>query len=142
MMLGDSGFFREPRSDPHPPGMRINKVNVSISILVILSFLYIGELDSEMKKLPKLKVVVTHLEKYWDKIFARGIQVNIQGETKTVFPHRTNNTSEQFYRRLKQILRRLHGNSKVNKDLIYFTRRDCADRESVESNIYQQLAEG
>jgi len=80
---------------------------------------YIGELDSEMKKLPKLKVVVTHLEKYWDKIFARGIQVNIQGETKTVFPHRTNNTSEQFYRRLKQILRRLHGNSKVNKDLIY-----------------------
>ena len=63
--------------------------------------------------------MVTHLEKYWDKIFARGIQVNIQGETKTVFPHRTNNTSEQFYRRLKQILRRLHGNSKVNKDLIY-----------------------
>jgi len=80
---------------------------------------YIGELESEMKKLPKLKVVVTHLEKYWDKIFARGIQVNIQGETKTIFPHRTNNTSEQFYRRLKQILRRLHGNSKVNKDLIY-----------------------
>jgi hypothetical protein len=39
--------------------------------------------------LPKLKVVVTHLEKYWDKIFARGIQVNIQGETKTIFPHRT-----------------------------------------------------
>lgn len=80
---------------------------------------YIGELKSEMEKLPKLKVVVTHLEKYWDKIFARGIQVNIQGEIKTIFPHRTNNTSEQFYRRLKQNLRRLHGNSKVNKDLIY-----------------------
>ncbi|GAI73023.1 unnamed protein product, partial [marine sediment metagenome] len=34
-------------------------------------------------------------------------------------PQRTNNISEQFYRRLKQLLRRLHGNSNVNKDLLY-----------------------
>ena len=96
---------------------------------------YIGELESEMKKLPKLKVVVTHLEKYWDKIFARGIQVNIQGETKTIFPHRTNNTSEQFYRRLKQMLRRLHGNSKVNKDLIYLP-EEIALIENLSNQIY------
>ena len=88
---------------------------------------YIKELDSEMKKLPKLKIVVRHLEKYWDKIFASGIQVNIQGETKTIFPHRTNNTSEQFYRRLKQILRRLHGNSTVNKDLTPIFTRALSD---------------
>ena len=80
---------------------------------------YIKELKAQKQTLPRIPGVIKQLEKYWDKIFAKGIKVTIKGESKTIIPQRTNNTSEQFYRRLKQLFRRLHGNSKVNKDLKY-----------------------
>jgi hypothetical protein len=80
---------------------------------------YISALKKQKHKLPRVQTVIKQLEKYWDKIFVRGIEVTVQGQPKTIIPQRTNNTSEQFYRRLKQLLRRLHGNSKVNKDLLY-----------------------
>jgi hypothetical protein len=80
---------------------------------------YVEKLKKQKHKLPKVQSVIKQLEKYWEKIFAGGIETTVQGQLKTIFPQRTNNTSEQFYRRLKQHLRRLHGNSKVNKDLLY-----------------------
>ncbi len=80
---------------------------------------YISALKKQKHKLPRVQTVIKQLEKYWDKIFVRGIEVTVQGQAKTIIPQRTNNTSEQFYRRLNQLLRRLHGNSKVNKDLLY-----------------------
>jgi len=76
-------------------------------------------LKKQKQKLPRAQGVIKQLEKYWDKIFAGGIEVSVQGQAKTITPQRTNNISEQFYRRLKQLLRRLHGNSSVNKDLMY-----------------------
>lgn len=80
---------------------------------------YVEKLKKQKQELPKVQSVIKQLEKYWEKIFAGGIETTVQGQLKTIFPQRTNNTSEQFYRRLKQLLRRLHGNSKVNKDLLY-----------------------
>lgn len=80
---------------------------------------YIKALRKQKQKLPGIQAVIKQLEKYWDKIFVRGIEVRVKGQTKKIIPQRTNNTSEQFYRRLKQLLRRLHGNSSVNKDLLY-----------------------
>jgi hypothetical protein len=80
---------------------------------------YMKVLKKQKQKLPGIQTVIKQLEKYWHKIFVRGIEVSVQGQVKTIIPQRTNNTSEQFYRRLKQLLRRLHGNSSVNKDLLY-----------------------
>ena len=80
---------------------------------------YLHYLDKQKYKSQKVQAVIKQLEKYWDMIFAGGIKTTVQGQSKTIIPQRTNNISEQFYRRLKQLLRRLHGNSNVNKDLLY-----------------------
>ncbi|MBA7581386.1 hypothetical protein ES708_23288 [subsurface metagenome] len=80
---------------------------------------YLHYLDKQKYKSQKVQAIIKQLEKYWDMIFAGGIKTTVQGQSKTIIPQRTNNISEQFYRRLKQLLRRLHGNSNVNKDLLY-----------------------
>ena len=63
--------------------------------------------------------MIKQLEKYWDKIFTKPIKVKIGEDEKEIIPHRTNNTSEQFYRKIKHLLRRLHGRPRVTKDLGY-----------------------
>ncbi|MEI6436639.1 MAG: hypothetical protein WCP32_17570 [Bacteroidota bacterium] len=68
-----------------------------------------AKIEKEPKGAEKLQGVIRQLEKYWDKILARPIKVTLDGKEKTIFPHRTNNQSEQFYRKLKHLLRRLHG---------------------------------
>lgn len=84
---------------------------------------YIKTLKGKIKKQPKgkekLQGVIKQLEKYWDKIFASPIKVTVDGKEKTIFPHRTNNQSEQFYRKIKHLFRRLHGRSSVSKDIDY-----------------------
>lgn len=87
------------------------------------------------QKSPKVQGIIKQLEKYWDKIFASGIAVTIKGLNKTIIPQRTNNISEQFYRRLKQKLRRLHGNSSVNKDILYIP-EEIALIENLSNNQY------
>jgi hypothetical protein len=84
---------------------------------------YIKALKAKTEKDPKgtekLQGVIRQLEKYWDKIFASPIKVTVDGKEKTIFPHRTNNQSEQFYRKLKHLFRRLHGRPSVSKDIDY-----------------------
>jgi len=84
---------------------------------------YMEILKVKIKKQPKgkekLQGVITQLEKYWDKIFASPITVMVDGTEKAIFPHRTNNQSEQFYRKLKHLFRRLHGRPSVSKDIDY-----------------------
>jgi hypothetical protein len=58
------------------------------------------------------------LEKYWDKLFSDPIEIEIDGNPRTIFIHRTNNLIEQHFRRLNYGWRRVHGNSSVKKDLI------------------------
>jgi len=59
------------------------------------------------------------MEKYWDKIFTCPIKVVADGKEIEIIPQRTNNTSEQFYRKLKHLFRRLHGRPTVGKDIDY-----------------------
>jgi hypothetical protein len=84
---------------------------------------YIETLKAKIEKEPKgkekLQGVIKQLEKYWDKIFASPITVMADGNEKAIFPHRTNNQSEQFYRKLKHLFRRLHGRPSVSKDINY-----------------------
>jgi len=77
------------------------------------------KIEKEPKENEKLQGVIKQLEKYWDKIFASPIKVIIEGEEKIILPHRTNNQSEQFYRKLKHLFRRLHGRPSVRKDIDY-----------------------
>lgn len=71
------------------------------------------------EKNKKITGVIKQLEKYWDKIFTKPIKVKIGKLEKEIIPHRTNNISEQFYRKIKHLLRRLHGKPRVTKDLGY-----------------------
>ncbi|MCK5536173.1 MAG: hypothetical protein KAI79_05055 [Bacteroidales bacterium] len=84
---------------------------------------YINTLKKQTDKAPekyKKRVgVIKQMDKYWDKIFARPIKIVVNGKEKEIIPQRTNNTSEQFYRKIKHLLRRLHGKPTVSKDLDY-----------------------
>ena len=77
----------------------------------------VGDTGYEENK--KINGVIKQLEKYWDKIFTEPIKVKIGDTEKEIIPHRTNNISEQFYRKIKHLLRRLHGRPRVTKDLGY-----------------------
>jgi len=96
---------------------------------------HLGELNKLKQKMPRIQGVIKQLEKYWKKIFTPAIETTVEGQSKTIVPQRTNNTSEQFYRRLKQLLRRLHGNSRVNKDLLYLP-EEIALIENLSNNNY------
>jgi len=75
--------------------------------------------ENKPKENEKLQGVIKQLEKYWDKIFALPIKVVVEGKEIIIFPNRTNNLSERFYRKLKHLFRRLHGRPGVSKDIDY-----------------------
>ena len=80
---------------------------------------YMDALKPKAENDKKIAGVIKQLEKYWDKIFASPIKVMAGNEEKTIIPHRTNNLSEQFYRKIKHLLRRLTGKPTVGKDIDY-----------------------
>jgi hypothetical protein len=103
---------------------------------------YIKTLKVKIEKEPrgkeKLQGVIRQLEKYWDKIFASPIKVTVEGKEKTIFPHRTNNQSEQFYRKLKHLFRRLHGRPSVSKDIDYLP-EEIALIENLKNQDYVKI---
>lgn len=54
------------------------------------------------------------IEKYWDKLFADPIQVETPSGTTTIYPQRTNNILERFFRRLNRDHRRRTGENAMN----------------------------
>lgn len=80
---------------------------------------YVETLKPKAEKDKKIAGVIKQLNKYWDKIFVSPIKVMVEGQEKTIIPQRTNNLSEQFYRKIKHLLRRLTGKPTVSKDLDY-----------------------
>ena len=100
---------------------------------------YIQTVKAKIEKEPmgkeKLQGAIRQLEKYWDKIFASPIKVTVDGKEKTIFPHRTNNQSEQFYRKLKHLFRRLHGRPSVSKDIDYLP-EEIALAENLKNQDY------
>lgn len=59
----------------------------------------------------KARNLITQLDKYWVKLFANPITVQLPSGTITIQPQRTNNLLEQFFRYLKRAHRRRTGNA-------------------------------
>lgn len=55
--------------------------------------------------------------KYWDKLFADPVIVEVNGEKKMFFIHRTNNIMEQQFRLFAYSYRRVHGNRSIRRNL-------------------------
>lgn len=57
------------------------------------------------------------IDKYWDKLFRGPISVSTDDGKKVLFPQRTNNLLERFFRKLKRGARRRCGTSSLTKTL-------------------------
>ena len=93
--------------------------------------------DKDPVKNKKLMGVVKQFEKYWGRIFAIPIKVVVNGKEMEIIPQRTNNISEQFYRKIKHLLRRLHGKPTVRKDLDFLP-EEIALIENLKNKSYMQ----
>ena len=54
---------------------------------------------------------------YWDRLFADPFMIEVNGEKKMFFIHRTNNIMEQQFRSFAYSYRRVHGNRSVRRNL-------------------------
>jgi len=63
------------------------------------------------------KKMVAQIDKYWDRLFADPILVNTPKGKVTVYPQRTNNIMERFFRDFKRGDRKKTGNISVNRML-------------------------
>ena len=61
--------------------------------------------------------VKERIVKYWDKLFADPFIVEVNGEKKMFFIHRTNNIMEQQFRLCAYSYRRVHGNRSIRRNL-------------------------
>ena len=77
------------------------------------------ELDNNEKFAddPLCSKVAEQIDHYGDKLFADPIVVNSQSGPITIYPQRTNNILEQFFRRLRRGHRRRTGNNSMRKTL-------------------------
>lgn len=57
------------------------------------------------------------IQKYWGRLFADPLIVNVKGESKQIFVQRTNNIMEQHFRLFNYGFRRIHGNHSVRRNL-------------------------
>ena len=57
------------------------------------------------------------IEKYWDKLFAAPVTLTRQGIQHTIYPQRTNNILEQFFRTIKHAHCRKSGHAGMTKTL-------------------------
>lgn len=59
--------------------------------------------------------MIEQIDKYWDKLFADPITVETPSGPIQIYPQRTNNILEQFFRYLKRAYRRKTGNSSSSR---------------------------
>jgi hypothetical protein len=63
------------------------------------------------------KKMIKQIDKYWEKLFADPISVKTAHGNQLIFPQRTNNILERFFRSLKSDARRKSGTKSLNKML-------------------------
>jgi len=68
----------------------------------------------------EIKIVLKHLEKYWEKLFVTNFKIDPNDSSKDIKMQRTNNISEGFFRKIKANQRRTHGNKNVGQDLNFY----------------------
>ncbi|MCK5678031.1 MAG: hypothetical protein KAH72_06110 [Flavobacteriaceae bacterium] len=117
---------------------QLNKAETDLRIYIDTLQNKIGDNKEDNKKITG---VIKQLEKYWSKIFTKPIKVKIGEDEKEIIPHRTNNISEQFYRKIKHLLRRLHGRPRVTKDLGYLP-EELVLVENLKNETYVKLLFG
>jgi hypothetical protein len=61
--------------------------------------------------------VKERITEYGDRLFADPIVVDVKGEKRCFFIHRTNNIMEQHFRQFNYSYRRIHGNRSVRRNL-------------------------
>jgi len=61
--------------------------------------------------------VKERIQLYWDRLFADPFVVDVNGEKKMFFIHRTNNIMEQQFRAFAYSYRRIHGNRSIPRNL-------------------------
>ncbi len=62
--------------------------------------------------------LLKQLDKYWEKLFADPITVTTSsGERVAIYPQRTNNILERFFRDMKRMFRKKSGNKSLNRIL-------------------------
>jgi hypothetical protein len=82
-----------------------------------------GELELNIQNTTDEKIkqpflnVKERIEQYWEKLFADPLLVNVNGQEKLLFVHRTNNFVENHFRQLSYGYRRIHGNRSVRRNL-------------------------
>jgi len=65
----------------------------------------------------KLLNIIRSLDQYGERLFPDPLVVEINGELKLFFIHRTNNIMEHHFRRFNYSCRRIHGNHSVRRNL-------------------------
>lgn len=84
---------------------------------------FMSELEQKIQNAPEkmiknqFTVVKERMEQYWEKLFAEPLIVNVDGQEKCIFVHRTNNFMENHFRQLAYGYRRIHGNRSVKRNL-------------------------
>jgi len=65
----------------------------------------------------KYKKLTAQIEKYWDKLFADPIEIEIETPEGKVLiqPQRTNNILERFFRAFRRLYRKRTGYNSINK---------------------------
>ena len=72
--------------------------------------------DPPLPRSKYLKVVIKHLDKYWDGLFGHHLALKDQ-ERRHLMVQRTNNISERFFRRVKRFGRRTSGKKKLIREV-------------------------
>ena len=72
---------------------------------------------TDAKLRSSFKNVKERVEKYWEKLFADPLVVDVNGKEKLLFVQRTNNIMEKHFRCLNYGYRRIHGNHSVRRNL-------------------------
>ncbi|MEA3293905.1 MAG: hypothetical protein U9P81_02865, partial [Euryarchaeota archaeon] len=113
----------ESRSIPLSEGLECNSESDVFEMM--------SDLERFKKKLSKqlqnhgmgnreIKIVLEHLEKYWEKLFVTNFEIDPNDPSKDIKVQRTNNISEGFFRKIKANQKRTHGNKKVSQDLNFY----------------------
>jgi hypothetical protein len=77
------------------------------------------ELDANQKLAvdPLYRKMAAQIDKYWDQLFADPIEVDTPSGKITIYPQRTNNIMEQFFRGIRHGHRRKTGNDTMSRAL-------------------------
>jgi len=75
------------------------------------------EEDSQLAADPLSCKMAKQIDKYGDKLFADPIEVDSPTGPVTIYPQRTNNILEQFFRNLRRAYRRKTGNNSMHRAL-------------------------